>query len=189
MPSLTEDNFRKSLESGAFFACSKNLGNPEEITEIANYLVESLDPTAVALGEKLQAIQAENPKGKYEAPKDVDAPKVTAVVVDQESDSITLVTAGAKNIRWIANGVTIATGNSIDLDDYKNQLGNYVRAEIFGEGGIVYTQAFMLEYDGVSQSNGGSYTDLWQLASIIPDTLVRLLGSLSIFDTIYGWIA
>ena len=189
MPSLTEDNFRKSLESGAFFACSKNLGNPEEITEIANYLVESLDPTAVALGEKLQAIQAEDPKGKYEAPKDVEAPKVTAVVVDQESDSITLVTAGAKNIRWIANGVTIATGNSIDLDDYKNQFGNYVRAEIFGEGGIVYTQAFMLEYDGVSQSNGGSYTDLWQLASIIPDTLVRLLGSLSIFDTIYGWIA
>ena len=189
MPSLTVDNLRTAMENGHFFACSKYVGNPEEITEIANYLVESLDPAAVALGEKLQAIQAEDPKGKYEAPKDVDAPKVTAVVVDQESDSITLVTAGAKNIRWIANGVTIATGNSIDLDDYKNQLGNYVRAEIFGEGGIVYTQAFMLEYDGASQSNGGSYTDLWQLASIIPDTLVRLLGSLSIFDTIYGWIA
>ena len=189
MPSLSEENFRKSLESGAFFACSKNLGNPEEITEIANYLVESLDPTAVALGEKLKAIQAEDPKGKYEADKNVDAPKVTAIAVDQESDTITLVTAGAKNIRWIANGKTIATGNSIDLDDHKKQLGNYVRAEIFGEGGIVYTQPFMLEYEGAAESDGGSYTDLWKLASIIPDTLVRLLGSLSIFDTIYGWIA
>lgn len=189
MPSLTVDNFRKSLESGAFFACSKNLGNPEEITEIASYLVESIDPTAVALGEKLQAIQAEDPKGKYEAEKDVDAPKVTAIAVDQEGDTITLVTVGAKNIRWIANGETIATGNSIDLDDYDNSLGNYVRAEIFGEGGIVYTQPFMLEYEGVTKYSQSGFTDFWQLASIIPDTLVRLLGSLSIFDTIYGWIA
>ncbi len=189
MPSLTVDNLKECMEDGAFFACSKNLGNPEEITEIANYLVESLDPTAVKLGEQIKAIQAENPKGKYEAPKDVDAPKVTAISVDQDSDTITLVTAGAKNIRWIADGKTIATGSSIDLDDHKKELGNYVRAEIFGEGGIVYTQAFMLEYEGVAESDGGNYTDLWQLASFIPDTLVRLLGGLSIFDTIYGWIA
>ena len=189
MPSLTEDNFRKSLESGAFFACSKNLGNPEEITEIANCLVESIDPTAVALGEKLQAMQAEDPKGKYEAPKDVDAPKVTGIVVDQGNDTITIVATGDKNVRWIANGVTIEIGNTIDLDDHKKLLGNYVRAEIFGEGGIVYTQPFMLDYEGVPESDSGNYTDLWQLASIIPDTLVRLLGSLSIFDTIYGWIA
>jgi hypothetical protein len=47
----------------------------------------------------------------------------------------------------------------------------------------------MLDYEGVPESDSGNYTDLWQLASIIPDTLVRLLGSLSIFDTIYGWIA
>ena len=165
------------------------LGNPVEIAEIANYLVESIDPTAVALGEKLQAIQAEDPKGKYEAPKDVDAPKVTAIVVDQESDSITIVATGDKNVRWIANVVTIEIGNTIDLDDHKKLLGNYVRAEIFGEGGIVYTQPFMLDYEGAPESAGDSFTDLWQLASIIPDTLVRLLGSLSIFDTIYGWIA
>lgn len=189
MPSLTVADFRESLETGAFFPCSKYVGNPEEITEIANYLVESYDPSAVALGEQLKAIQAENPKGKYEAPKDVDAPKVTAISVNEDDDSITLVTLGAKNIRWIANGKTIATGNTIDLDDYKSELGNYVRAEIFGEGGIVYTQPFMLEYEGAEESDGDSFTDLWKLASIIPDTLVRLLGSLEIFDLIYGWIA
>jgi len=189
MPSNTVENLKECMENGAFFACSKNLGNPEEITEIANYLTESIDPTAVQLGEQLKAIQAEDPKGKYEAPKDVDAPKVTGIIVEQNSDTITLVTAGAKNIRWIADGQTIATGNSIDLDNHKKVLGNYVRAEIFGEGGIVYTQPFMLDYEGVAESDGGSYTDLGKLASFIPDSLVRLLGGLSIFDTIYGWIA
>jgi hypothetical protein len=48
----------------------------------------------------------------------------------------------------------------------------------------------MLDYEGVATSDGGgSFTDLGKLASAIPDTLVRLLGGLSIFDTIYGWIA
>ena len=189
MPSLTTDNFRECLEKGSFFACSKNLGNPDEIAEIANYLVESIDPTAVKLGEQLKAMQAEDATAKYEAPKDVEAPKVTAIAVDQNMDTITLVTVGAKNIRWIANGKTIATGNSIDLDDHKKELGNYVRAEIFGEGGIVYTQAFMLDYEGVAESDGENFTDFGFLASMIPDTLVKLLGSLSIFDTIYGWIS
>ena len=50
--------------------------------------------------------------------------KVTAIAVDQNMDTITLVTVGAKNIRWTANGKTIATGNSIDLDDHKRELGN-----------------------------------------------------------------
>ena len=58
-----------------------------------------------------------------------------------------------------------------------------------GEGGIVYTQAFMLDYEGVAESDGGNFTDLGFLASMIPDALVKLLGSLSIFDTIYGWIS
>ncbi|MBR6551716.1 MAG: PHP domain-containing protein, partial [Clostridia bacterium] len=111
MPSLTTANFRECLENGSFFACSKNLGNPDEIAEIANYLVESIDPTAVKLGEQLKAMQAEDATAKYEAPKDVEAPTVTAVVVEQNTDTITLVTTGAKNIRWIANGKTIATGN------------------------------------------------------------------------------
>jgi len=189
MPSNTVANLKECMENGAFFACSKNLGNPEEITEIANYLTESIDPTAVALGKQLKAIQAEDPKGKYVAPKDVDAPVVTAISVDQDADAITLVTTGAKNIRWIANGKTIATGNKIDLDEHSDLIGNYVRAEIFGVGGIVYTQPFMLDYEGAEESDGGSFTDLWKLASLIPDTLVRLLGSLSIFDMIYGWIA
>ena len=189
MPSNTVANLQDCLQNGEFFACSKNLGNPDEITEIANYLTQSIDPEAVKLGEQLKAIQAENPNGKYEAPKDVDAPVVTAVAVNQDTDTITLVTLGAKNIRWIANGKTIATGNSIDLDDYSKEIGNYVRAEIFGEGGIVYTQPFMLNYEGAETSDGDTFTDFWFIASAIPDTLVRLLGGLSIFETIYGWIA
>jgi hypothetical protein len=47
----------------------------------------------------------------------------------------------------------------------------------------------MLDYEGVAESDGENFTDLGFLASMIPDTLVKLLGGLSIFDTIYGWIS
>ncbi len=188
MPSNTVSNLKTSLQKGQFFACSKYVGNPEEITEMSNILVNSFDPTAIALGEHLKALQAEDPKAKYEAPKDVEAPVVTAVAVDQNTDSITLVTKDAKCIRWIANGKTIETGNRIDLNDHSDLIGNYVRAEIFGEGGIVYTQAFMLDYEGVNKAEAGDFTDLWMIASIIPDTIVRVLGGLSIFETIWGWM-
>ena len=47
----------------------------------------------------------------------------------------------------------------------------------------------MLNYEGAETSDGDTFTDFWFIASAIPDTLVRLLGGLSIFETIYGWIA
>ncbi len=188
MPSNTVANLKTSLQKGQFFACSKWVGNPEELTDIANVLTNSLDPTAYALGQQIKELQANDPKAKFEAPRDVPAPVVTGVIADQNSDSITLVTTGAKCVRWIADGKTIATGNRIDLDDYSDLIGNYVRAEIFGEGGIVYTQAFMLDYDGVQKTEAGDFTDFWMIASIIPDTIVRVLGGLSIFETIWGWM-
>ncbi|MBR6552608.1 MAG: hypothetical protein IKT89_07190, partial [Clostridia bacterium] len=45
------------------------------------------------------------------------------------------------------------------------------------------------KYHVFSESDGEKFTDFGFLASMIPDTLVKLLGGLSIFDTIYGWIA
>ena len=60
-------------------------------------------------------------------------------------------------VRWISNGKLIASQKAdsaeIDLDDYSGKLGNYIRAEVFGEGGIVYTQAFLLNAE---QNSGKS---------------------------------
>ena len=187
MPENTSENLKTALSTGAFFAASKKLGNNEELRDICNYLLENGDAEAIAIAEDVLARQADDYNAKYEAPLDVEAPYIDAVIVDDAEDRITLETTDDLCIRWIANGNTIAYGNSIDLDDYASKIGSYVRAEIFGAGGIVYTQAFLLEYDNApidTREEEGFY-DFWEFASFIPDNLIRLLGSLDIFRYIW----
>lgn len=78
-------------------------------------------------------------------------PLVSKIDVDQKENSITLTlddTRDCQSVEWIANGEIIATGNSIDLNDYEDQLGCYIRFQLKGEGGITYSQAFTLSYEG-----------------------------------------
>lgn len=194
MPSNTVANLRTCMEQGAFFAASKNLGSFDEINEIMSFLNKSTDAEALRVGAVLSersasiaAEMADDGQGTvYRGPEDVEPPKVTRVAVDEAEDTITLSTDGNDLlIRWIANGELLTTGNSIDLDDYSDSIGSYVRVEIFGEGGIVYTQAFMLDYDGAPEAQEFNFVDLWFLASVIPDNIVRLVGALPIFDIIF----
>lgn len=189
LPDCTVENLKNAMANGQFFAASKYLGNPDEIAEYATYLLESADPAANDLGAKLCDLQAANPNAKFEADKAVDAPVVTNISVDDAADVISISADDALCIRWISNGQTIATGNSIDLDDYSEEIGSYVRAEILGEGGIVYTQPFTLKYQGAPKAEKGFFIDLWVLASIIPDTIVRILGELPIFEAIWKWVS
>lgn len=188
MPELTVDALKNCMANGQFFGCSKYIGNPEELTEIANYCVNSGNKTATRVGQQILDAQKENAKCKYEADLAIDAPVINNVVVDDDADTITINAKGALCIRWIANGETIAYGDKIDLDDYSSDIGSYVRAEIFGEGGIVYTQAFMLKYTGAPSASKDGFIDFWFLASFIPDSLIKLLGALPIFEIIWGWI-
>ena len=70
-------------------------------------------------------------------------PKIAAIKTTNHS--ITIDTEG--EVKWIANGETVAEGNTIDLaklplqKDYK-----YVRAEIANEYGTVYTQPWTLHF-------------------------------------------
>ena len=69
------------------------------------------------------------------------------------------------------------------------QRGAYVRAEVFGEGGIVYTQAMLLDYEGAPEyENKDDASDFGWLAGIVPDTIVKFLASLSIFKYIWDFI-
>lgn len=188
MPENTPSALKNCLSNGQFFACSKNVGNPEEITDIAFALNETGNKTATLLAGKLIELQKNNPKAKYESDKSVDVPEVYGISVDDVADTIAIRTNGLC-VRWIANGKTIAYGNSIDLDDYKSQIGSYVRAEIFGAGGIVYSQPFTLDYNEAPLAdNNDGFIDLWMLASVIPDTIVRFIASLPIFGMIWKWI-
>ena len=188
MPENTVDNLKTAMSTGAFFAASKKLGNNEELKEICNYLLENGDTEAKAIAEDVLARQVDDYNAKYEAPLDVEAPYINSVIVDDNADTIALDVTDDLCIRWIANGNTIAYGDSIDLDDYAANIGSYVRAEVFGVGGIVYTQAFLLEYDDApvdTTEEDKDFRDFWEIASFIPDNLVRLLGSLDFFKIIW----
>ena len=186
MPENTVDNLYNSMKNGEYFAASKYIGNHEELNEIALYLLENGDDAAAAIGADILARQAENYNAKYEAPLDVEAPVISEIVVDDTADTIKLDVDGDLCIRWISNGKTIAYGDEIDLDDYSDDIGSYVRAEIFGEGGIVYTQAMLLDYEGAPEhENKENASDFGWFASIIPDTIVRFIASLEIFKYIW----
>jgi len=70
------------------------------------------------------------------------APKIINIAVDEEDDSIAIEGQNYNVIEWVADGKVIATGNTIDLDDYEDQIGTYIRAQLKGDGGISFTQPF-----------------------------------------------
>lgn len=78
-------------------------------------------------------------------------PAVKSITVDEAEDTITIASENALIIRWISDGKLIATtkadGKAFDLNDYEDVIKGYVRAEIFGEGGVIYTEGFTLNAD------------------------------------------
>lgn len=70
------------------------------------------------------------------------SPKITNIIVDQPKSNITISGEAYKTIEWISNGKIIATGETIDLNNYEDKITNYVRAQLKGDGGISFTQPF-----------------------------------------------
>lgn len=175
MPELTSDALRKSLTTGEFFAASKYLGNYDEQVRYKASLENIGTPDALALAKELETAINTNDKFNATNYPDAAAPAITNVVVDDAEDTITLTTENTAVTHWIADGKVIHVGNTIDLDDYSDEIGKYVRAESLGMGGIIYTQAFVLDYDGAPTAEKESFFDWGTLASAICDTPVKLL--------------
>ena len=78
-------------------------------------------------------------------------PSVKSISVNDSEDTITIDTENALLVRWISDGKLIATTKAddlaFDLNDYEDEIKGYIRAEIFGEGGIIYTEGFTLNAD------------------------------------------
>lgn len=179
MNGLTSSEARKALENGTFFAASHCIGNPEELREIAAALKEFYGETATyekvkATVDELDTRLADIESGKLAADSSLSVtysvledgfptadtfPAVGSVEIDETNDTITLNTSDALIVRWISDGKLIATTKAddavLDLNEYADRLGNYVRAEVFGEGGILYTQAFLLNAEDNAAANGG----------------------------------
>ncbi len=193
---LNNEEFRSSLENGEFFAASKYVGNADELARYAAYLIESGEDEKVAFGNELKAISdriyAENAEGgegtgnKFRADNAVAGPQVDGIAVDDANDVITIDCDNAMLITWVSGGQVVATGNTVDLDDLSDSLGNYIRAEIINEGGVLYTQAFVLDYEGAPQGDFNSYffdfgTGIGKLIQFILETITAL----PIFDIIW----
>ncbi len=189
MPANTSENLKSCMSQGAFFAASRCLGNHDELVIYADYLLENGSADAQAAMADVLTRQEDNYNAKYEADYVTEAPFVNSVTVDDSADTISLDVSGEWCVRWISNGKTIAWGNELALDDYSESIGSYVRAEIFGEGGITYTQAFLLDYDGAPEyENNTDAKDFWLLASFIPDTIVKFLAELPLFKILWELI-
>ena len=140
MPANTESNVRECLEDGAFFAGSRVIKNTVELARIE-------EETGLDLGEL------------WRAEPGTAQPEVKKISVDESANQITVTAVNNQAVHWIADGEVICTGGTIDLNNYSGQIGSYVRAEIWGEGGILYTQPFMLKYIGAPWKDSGFFFD------------------------------
>lgn len=160
MPEKTIDGLESALKSGSFFGGSRCIKNTKELAVLS-------EATALELGTSWQAAS------------DIAQPVVRDISVDDAEDIISIQADNALAILWIADGEVIATGNSIDLDDYSDKLGAYVRAEIFGEGGILYSQAFLLDYEGKESGyTAEGFFDFGAVVAKVMDTLIRFLSQI-----------
>lgn len=71
--------------------------------------------------------------------------KIHSLRVDDENDTITVVASDYDVIEWIADGEVITTGETIDLREFSDEIGCYVRFQIKNEGGIVCSQPFVCD--------------------------------------------
>lgn len=173
MPENNAENIRNCLETGAFFAVSRYIKNAEELAQF------SLE-TGRDWGT---SFEQEDRSGE------VPAPVVTNVIVDEAADTISLETENALTVHWIADGEVIAVGNTIDLDDYSDKIGSYVRAEAFGEGGVLYTQAFTLGYDGAPEAEKqGFFYDFGNILAALKHFLIKMATSIPVGEAVYNYL-
>ena len=170
MPKLCGESARRALKNGEFFAASHCLGNPEELYEIADALKANYgakDKTAqrvLAAAEAMSRRVAQIEDGTLDADEDIEItysvldndgrsavasfPTVRRITVDDKENTIAIRCKDALLVRMISNGDTLRTlpadSAVFDLDDCAKALGDYVRFEVFGEGGMLYTQPFLL---------------------------------------------
>lgn len=91
-------------------------------------------------------------------------PIVKNIKVDQKANTITVEVdkdRDCQQIEWIADGKVISEDYTIDLNDFEDELGCYVRFQLHGEGGVTYSQAFELRYEGRPEKEIPSDSTAW----------------------------
>lgn len=123
MPELTKEAFEECMRSGAWFSVGR----------VDTYY----------LGDEFN--------GTGNLP-----PAVSKIEVNDEENIITVTGGEFDNVQWISDGKIFAEGKdltSIDLNDYENEIGCYVRFQLTGPGGILYSQPFSTMAEGVEYTS------------------------------------
>lgn len=128
LPELNQEETRTAMETGAFYAVSR---------------VSRLDGINATLPNGASMPGSGNASTLYLL--DQTTPSITDIAVDEEENAITITGADYDVIEWIADGQVIATGETLDLNDYEEEVGSYVRAQLKSDTGIAFTQPFGVE--------------------------------------------
>ncbi len=199
----TSAALRDAIEKGRLLPQSTCVGSYEDLAAYAEAIFSLYGQTALydELSAILDAYDAErdalartakksNVGVKYKAIDDAGyfaretRPAVTNIAVDDAANTIRVDAQNALLVRWISGGEQIAVtkpGEAIDLDEVDG-LGDYVRAEIFGEGGVIYTEAFLINaaektYTPARFFNIGAIDFLFAALDRFFRSILRVFGS------------
>jgi len=127
MPALSESDVRMSMENGTFYSVSRVDRHHGVNSKMPNGRTTPEMPTSRA--HNLFALQLLSEK----------TPVITSIVVN--GNTISISGNYFDKIIWIADGETVHTGDSIDIDSIID-INSYIRAELIGPHGVAYTQPF-----------------------------------------------
>jgi len=74
-------------------------------------------------------------------------PRITRIDVDHTANTIIIQGTDFTTVEWIADGNIIETGNTINLDEHRNNINNYVRVQLRSATGIAFAQPFGIIYN------------------------------------------
>ena len=125
MPSLNQSETRTAMETGAFYAVSR-VSRPDGINAI------------LPNGDKMPGSGKSSTLYLLEQA----TPSISNIAVSQAEGTISIAGADYVLIEWIADGKVIATGDTLDINDYQHEISSYVRAQLKSKTGIAFTQPF-----------------------------------------------
>jgi len=146
MPELTQAAVRTAMETGAFYAVSRVDRR------------EGINASAPAAGDGSTLYLLSQP-----------TPYITDITV--AGSVITVTGEDYIEIEWIADGEKIATGATININDYADVVDSYVRAQLKSSTGIAFLQPF-----------GVTFKEADPEAEAVIDQIDRLPESITLSD-------
>jgi len=138
MPSLSLENFKSSMQNGAFFAFSR----VDRQYGIYAGQISQWDWDGGGSGE--------NRPARVDATRDLPEPRINSISVEGNNIIIDAaisgvrIDAGSNFIAWHADGVEIHRGHTLNLREHQMSIYSYVRATVVTSNGVLYTQPFAI---------------------------------------------